>query len=193
MKILKTVFKTSIITVTVLIFVAIFLYFLTYVCARSCEEAVKGELNNLQTKELQDTTKVKYEIVNVREVPSGDPKRIGKIDIMVIYQVEGKPSDMITIPKEEASPERIKKAIVERENRLNIDIGKEYKILSIRDVPSLKPGRIGKKDVMITYQKEGEYSDYITILKEKESPEMIKRAILENEERKKELRKLVEP
>jgi len=130
-------------------------------------------------------SEVKYEITKVREVPSEDPKRIGKVDLMISYQIDGKPSSIITLPSEKASPERIEQAIIEREKNKNIDIGKEYEIKSIVDVLSLNPKRKGKIDVWVYYTKEGKCPDYVTIPKEKESPEEIKEAIKEKENRKK--------
>lgn len=68
----------------------------------------------------------KYKIITIRDVPSGDPNRIGKLDVMVVYQKEGQPSNMCTFPKEEESEERIKQAIQETEKRLTEWTGKEF-------------------------------------------------------------------
>lgn len=193
MKPFTTFIKTIIITLTSLVVILFVLLFLLSALAKGCEEAVKGELNKLQTKELQDTTKVKYEIISIDESQSFDPKRFGKTDIRIMFSIEGYSYKIKTFPKEEFTKEILVDYINEYFKRLQIDVGEGYKVISMEDLPSFDQKRIGKIDVNIAYKKEGQMLEFVKIPKEEESPERIRKAILENEERKKELRKLIEP
>ena len=67
-----------------------------------------------------------FKVISIRDVPSGEPTRIGKIDVMVVYQKEGQPASMTTYPKEEESEDRIKKAIKDAEDRQKQFQGKEF-------------------------------------------------------------------
>jgi len=70
----------------------------------------------------------KIKIIDVRDFPSTDPKRVGKLDRVVTYQIDPFHTYIITIPKEEFSEERLKaeirKQIEEREKL----VGKEIEI-----------------------------------------------------------------
>jgi len=51
------------------------------------------------------------EIVSVLDIPSPDPTRLGKTDVMVTYRVDPLHSFTIRIPKEEATTVKIKAAV----------------------------------------------------------------------------------
>ena len=51
------------------------------------------------------------EIVSVLDIPSPEPTRLGKTDVMITYRVDPLHSFSIRIPKEDSSDEKIKKAI----------------------------------------------------------------------------------
>ena len=72
-----------------------------------------------------------YQIQNVREIPSGDPNRIGRLDLMIVYKKENNPANLVTIPAEDVKDkdeagklEAIKKAIQENEQKQASLIGK---------------------------------------------------------------------
>jgi len=71
---------------------------------------------------------MKIKILDVREIPSGEPGRIGKMDLIITYQVDALRTYITTMPKEEFTEERlkekIKKELTEREKWL----GKEIEI-----------------------------------------------------------------
>ena len=52
----------------------------------------------------QDISNVQYEVTKIREVPSANPQRTGKIDLMISYSIDGKPASIIALPKEETTP-----------------------------------------------------------------------------------------
>jgi len=51
------------------------------------------------------------EIIQVRDIPSGQPMRVGRLDTLVIYKVNDQPPDMVYVPKENFSEEALKVAI----------------------------------------------------------------------------------
>jgi hypothetical protein len=51
------------------------------------------------------------EIIATVDIPSTDPKRTGKIDVLVTYRIGAFQSGMVMVPKEEANEARIKAAI----------------------------------------------------------------------------------
>jgi hypothetical protein len=71
---------------------------------------------------------ITVKILDKRDFPSSDPKRIGKFDVVVTYQVDAFHTYLVTVPKETFSDstlvEAIKKDIHEREAY----VGKEFKI-----------------------------------------------------------------
>jgi len=50
-------------------------------------------------------------ILDVRDIPSTEPGRIGKIDVLVTYQIDPAHVYMIRIPKEEFTEERLTEEI----------------------------------------------------------------------------------
>ena len=53
----------------------------------------------------------KVRILDVREVPSTDPERFGKMDVLITYQVDPMHVYIIRLPKEEFNEERVREAI----------------------------------------------------------------------------------
>jgi len=51
------------------------------------------------------------EVVSVLDIPSPDPTRLGKTDVMITYRVDPLHSFTIRMPKEEATAAKIKAAI----------------------------------------------------------------------------------
>ena len=70
----------------------------------------------------------KFKVFDVRRVPSADPERIGKMDMLVMYELDAMRRYIVRIPEEEFSEDRmkeeIKKDMAEREKFT----GKEYEI-----------------------------------------------------------------
>jgi len=67
----------------------------------------------------------KVKILDVRDVPSTEPGRIGKIDVLVTYQLDPTHIYMVRVPKEEFTDERVREVIrrdVEEKRRW---VGKE--------------------------------------------------------------------
>jgi len=203
MKTGRTIFKTIIITITALIIITIFVLIFTYLCAKGCSDAIKEDLKKRQKspdksllqkpskdfEAIQSALKDKiiktstgeHKINNVLRGFSFKRERIGKYDISVYYQKEPFNEQSIHIPSEDASAEKIINSIKENEERLNAGLGEEYKILHLHYHKSTTPGRYGKQDITINYQKKHYAPKNVTIPAEEESPERIKKAILENE------------
>ena len=68
------------------------------------------------------------EILTVRKMPSGDPERIGRLDMMVSYKIGTGPANITYYPAEEHSEERLKQAIKENEAQQADMIGKKFNI-----------------------------------------------------------------
>lgn len=68
------------------------------------------------------------EILNVRKMPSGDPQRIGRLDMMVSYRIGTGPANITYYPAEEHSEERMKQAIKENEEQQANLVGKKFNI-----------------------------------------------------------------
>ena len=70
----------------------------------------------------------KFKVFDIRRVPSADPERIGKMDMLVMYELDPMRRYIVRIPEEEFTEERmkeeIKKDMAEREQFT----GKEYEI-----------------------------------------------------------------
>jgi len=67
----------------------------------------------------------KVKVLDVRDVPSTEPGRIGKIDVLVTYQLDPTHIYMVRLPKEEFTDEKVKEVIrkdVEEKKRW---VGKE--------------------------------------------------------------------
>jgi len=61
--------------------------------------------------EAPEEKKEEVTIIDVRDIPSTEPGRIGKIDVLVTYQIDPAHIYMIRIPKEEFTEERLTEAI----------------------------------------------------------------------------------
>jgi hypothetical protein len=55
-----------------------------------------------------------YTLVGRNEFPSTDPTRVGKTDVIYVYQDERLNSIVLTIPSEEDTPEEVEKRLRER-------------------------------------------------------------------------------
>jgi len=53
----------------------------------------------------------KVKILDVREIPSGDPQRVGLFDVIVTYQIDPLRTYILTIPKEKFDEAELKTAI----------------------------------------------------------------------------------
>ncbi len=62
-----------------------------------------------------------YTIIDVRTLPTADPLRAGKLDAIVVYQTDPMHTYTVTVPKEDATPERLKPILMhENEDRLKL-------------------------------------------------------------------------
>jgi hypothetical protein len=50
-------------------------------------------------------------IVDTRRLPSPDPERVGKLDVMVVYQLPDKTNRVLRLPAEDLTDEKLKTAI----------------------------------------------------------------------------------
>lgn len=71
---------------------------------------------------------VMYRKTGRNEFPSTDPKRVGKTDVIYVYQDERLNSIIITIPLEEDSDERVEKELRERIARAAVAGPREIEI-----------------------------------------------------------------
>ncbi|RKY70078.1 MAG: hypothetical protein DRQ24_09865 [Candidatus Latescibacterota bacterium] len=71
---------------------------------------------------------MKIKILDVREIPSGEPGRIGKMDLIITYQVDALRTYITTMPKEEFTEERLKEKIKEELTEREKWLGKEIEI-----------------------------------------------------------------
>lgn len=65
-------------------------------------------------------------ILDLREIPSADPKRIGKMDKVVSYQIDGKTTDLIVLPAETFTEDRLKAEIKAKSEERAKWVGKEF-------------------------------------------------------------------
>ena len=54
---------------------------------------------------------MRVKILDIRDVPSLDPDRFGKLDVLVTYQLDPTHIYIVRIPKEEFSEERLREVI----------------------------------------------------------------------------------
>jgi hypothetical protein len=54
---------------------------------------------------------MKVNIISVRPSPSMDPARVGKLDTIVYYGVEGQGTDFVVIPADSPTTEDVQKAV----------------------------------------------------------------------------------
>jgi len=67
----------------------------------------------------------RVKILDVRDVPSTEPGRIGKIDVLVTYQLDPTHIYMVRIPKEEFTDEKVKEVIKKDVEEKKRWVGKE--------------------------------------------------------------------
>lgn len=70
----------------------------------------------------------KIKILDMREIPSGDPKRIGKMDRVISYQVDGITTDIIVLPAETFTEEILKTQIKLKSAEKAKWVGKEFEV-----------------------------------------------------------------
>lgn len=70
----------------------------------------------------------KIKIIDVREIPSGKPERVGKLDKIITYQLDALRTYMTTMPIEEFTEEALKKQIAEEIKARATWEGKELEI-----------------------------------------------------------------
>jgi hypothetical protein len=69
------------------------------------------------------------EIVSTVDIPSQDPKRIGKFDVLVTYRVDMLHTFSVRIPKEEATTTKIEEAIRNDYAKRKELIGRKVKVI----------------------------------------------------------------
>jgi hypothetical protein len=71
---------------------------------------------------------ITVKILDKRDFPSSDPKRIGKFDTVVTYQIDAFHTYLVTIPKETFNDQTLAEAIKKDIEERNKWVGKELKI-----------------------------------------------------------------
>lgn len=71
---------------------------------------------------------MQIEVINVQQFPASDPKRLGQFDTLVVYRIDKKRTDSLTIAV--ASPDKaaIEKAITEQQKTRAPLIGHSFDI-----------------------------------------------------------------
>lgn len=77
---------------------------------------------------MAEEKKLKVKILDMREVPSGEPERIGKYDYIITYQIDPLRTFIVTVPKEEYSEEKLREAIRKAEEERGKWVGRELEI-----------------------------------------------------------------
>lgn len=77
---------------------------------------------------MSEKTKQKAKIIKVVPFPSQDTARAGKMDAVIMYQMDGTPGSMIMLPLEDLNEAKISKAIRDQERKLEALTGREIKI-----------------------------------------------------------------
>ena len=70
----------------------------------------------------------KFKVSDTRRVPSADPERIGKYDILVMYELSPMDRHIVGVPEEEFSEDRLKRAVKEDIAERSQWAGKEYEV-----------------------------------------------------------------
>jgi len=76
----------------------------------------------------EERPKEQVVILDVRDVPSTDPARIGRLDVMVTYRVDPAHIYMITIPKEKFDEKTLKATIRKDLEEKRKWIGKQLEV-----------------------------------------------------------------
>ena len=78
---------------------------------------------------IKSASELKVRILDVRLIPSADPRRLGKFDAMITIAVEGLGNYVLRVPEEVLEDEeKLKKAIKEYLERIRKHVGKELTI-----------------------------------------------------------------
>ena len=67
------------------------------------------------------------EIIDFRKVPSTDPERLGKLDVLILYRYAGR-IYTLRIPEEKFSEEELSKILAEEIKKLKQWLGKKMKV-----------------------------------------------------------------
>lgn len=70
----------------------------------------------------------KFKIIDVREIPSRETERIGRMDKLVTYQFDAFRTYVLTIPAEEFTEEKLKAEVAKAEAERAAWIGKELEV-----------------------------------------------------------------
>ena len=70
----------------------------------------------------------KFKIFDVRRVPSAEPDRVGKYDMLVMYELDPMRRYIVRVPEEEFNEDRMKHAVKEDMAQRELWTGKEYEI-----------------------------------------------------------------
>jgi len=68
------------------------------------------------------------EILSTVDIPSREPDRVGKIDVLVTYRLTPYTTGMVLIHKEEFAEETMLKAVKEDIDKKSAFVGKTYKV-----------------------------------------------------------------
>jgi len=70
----------------------------------------------------------RIKVIDIREFPSTDPKRVGKFDVVVTYQLDAFRTYIVTIPKEEFTEAKLKEVIRKELEEKERWIGREIEL-----------------------------------------------------------------
>ena len=70
----------------------------------------------------------KFKVFDKRDVPSGEPERVGKYDTLVMYELDPMRRYIIRIPAEEFTEDRMIQAVKEDIEERAKFAGKEYEL-----------------------------------------------------------------
>ena len=70
----------------------------------------------------------RFKIFDVRRVPSAEPDRVGKYDMLVMYELDPMRRYIVRVPEEEFNEDRMKHAVKEDMAQRELWTGKEYEI-----------------------------------------------------------------
>ena len=67
------------------------------------------------------------EIIDFRKVPSTDPERLGKLDVLILYRYAGR-IYTLRVPEEQFTEENVSKLLAEEIKKLKSWLGKKLKV-----------------------------------------------------------------
>jgi len=71
---------------------------------------------------------MKIKIVDHRIIPSPDPKRLGKKDVLQVVEVEGAGTVVVRLPQEDHSDEKLKAEIKAQMEERSKHVGREIEL-----------------------------------------------------------------